>query len=63
MVEDLCLICGGCCDCRGFEGIRHRPSTWGVGCRHGCGRVVVAGEFALGCMGKIIRINDCFIIF
>ena len=22
MVEDLCLICGGCCDCRGFEGIR-----------------------------------------
>jgi hypothetical protein len=25
--------------------------------------VVVAGEFALGCMGKIIRINDCFIIF
>ena len=25
--------------------------------------VVVAGEFALGCMGKIIKINDCFIIF
>ena len=56
MVEDLCLICGECCDCRGFEGIRHGPLTWGVG-------VVAAGEFALGCMGKIIRINDCFIIF
>ena len=43
-------------DCQGFEGIRHGPSTWGVG-------VVVAGEFALGCMRKIIRINDFFIIF
>jgi hypothetical protein len=21
MVEDLCLISGGCCDCQGFEGL------------------------------------------
>jgi hypothetical protein len=47
----------------GFEGIWHGPSTWGMGCERGCGRVVVAGEFALGCTGKINILNDCFIIF
>jgi hypothetical protein len=36
----------------------HQLGAWvaGVG-------VVVVGEFALGCMRKIIRINNFFIIF
>ena len=45
MVEDLCLICGGCCDCRSFEGLL----AWAIDFVRGFGRGfghVVAGEFA-----------------
>ena len=31
MVEDLYLICGGCCDCRGFEGL----PAWAIDLGHG----------------------------